>query len=1216
MKTRCLGCMEEYDSDYGLCPSCGYEPDTDVDSPIHMKPGVLLHGQYLIGRVLGFGGFGVTYIGWDFKLQRKVAVKEYLPSEFATRLIGQTQVSVFGGNKEEQFSDGMGKFVEEAKRLAQFHSEDGIVHIYDSFSENNTAYIIMEYLEGETLQSYLERNGKIPTEEAIAMLTPVLKSLETVHKTGIIHRDIAPDNIYLTKDGQVKLIDFGAARYATTTHSRSLSVIIKRGYSPEEQYRSNGNQGPHTDVYAIAAVLYRMITGVILPDSLERLATLEQGGKDLVQSLSKQCQVTKNQEAAILNALNVQIDDRTPTAAQFLEELTTQRPVKRVFGRIRTAAHFPLWLKILVPAAGVVAAALLFLLGTGRIGPNSNLITDILLGENEVRVPGVVNSSVDQAESTLSDHGLLCQIVGTEYSDVIPANVVLYQTVLAGQVVERDTVVELYISTDQSPQAEVGIMPNLVYKPQAEAEALLVSLGLTAKVEEVFDDVVAAGVVAGQSVEPGTEVAEGTEVVLQVSQGVDPNKQEATAMTVVLSKTSYELYVGEGVTLRPEGGDGKYSFDSSNDKVVKVNRNGVLTAVGSGTATITVTSGDAQSAICKVTVKDYKMSLNRTSVSLFKDASATLSVSGIPSSAKVSWSSDNKSVATVNQNGKITGVAVGKANITASWKNEASGKTYSAKASVTVEAAGITLSTYKISSFYVGETRTIKATASSGSVQWKSSNTSVAKVDSNGVVTAVGGGTATITATSGSYSETCSVTVTQPGISIPKSSASMTAGETITLSATVTPSGTAVTWSSDNTKVATVSGGKVTGVTPGTATIRAKITYAGKTYEATCTVTVGKPSVSLSSNSLSMMPGDSKTLSATTKPSGQSVSWSSDNTRVATVSGGKVTAVAAGSANITAKITCGGQTYSATCKVTVEKPGVTLSATSLSLMPGDSKTLSATTKPSGQSVSWSSSNTSVATVSGGKITAVASGTATITAKFTYNGTEYSQKCTVTVEKPSISLDYSSATITYAEREQDRGTVKLTADVKPDGGEVSWSISDKTVAEISPNGKTCTVKAKQSGSATVTATYKVNGTSVKDTCEITVKKASSTLKIYDVSWPPQSSLNDFYFNASVKSNYQLTRLELSGTAVSVATGLSASDSGTYIFTSNVYETTSTDSTNMTNFLKDYYRGLYDLYGAIAGLFGADDSLAITATGTFYDSSGNSTSCTITYTLTEK
>ena len=113
MRTRCLGCMEEYDDAYGLCPNCGYEPDTDVDSPIHMQPGVVLHGRYLIGKVLGFGGFGVTYIGWDFTLQQKVAIKEYLPSEFATRMIGQTQVPVFGGKKEEQFDDGMEKFVEE-----------------------------------------------------------------------------------------------------------------------------------------------------------------------------------------------------------------------------------------------------------------------------------------------------------------------------------------------------------------------------------------------------------------------------------------------------------------------------------------------------------------------------------------------------------------------------------------------------------------------------------------------------------------------------------------------------------------------------------------------------------------------------------------------------------------------------------------------------------------------------------------------------------------------------------------------------------------------------------------------------------------------------------------------------------------------------------------------------------------------------------------------
>jgi len=154
--------MAEYDEKLGLCPHCGFEPGTPAESALHMRPGTILNGRYLIGRVIGYGGFGVTYLGWDNTLQQKVAIKEYLPSEFATRAAGQSQVTVFGGNKAEQFSGGMVKFVEEAKRLAQFQNEPGIVRVFDSFEANNTAYIVMEYLDGETLTAYLEREGTVP----------------------------------------------------------------------------------------------------------------------------------------------------------------------------------------------------------------------------------------------------------------------------------------------------------------------------------------------------------------------------------------------------------------------------------------------------------------------------------------------------------------------------------------------------------------------------------------------------------------------------------------------------------------------------------------------------------------------------------------------------------------------------------------------------------------------------------------------------------------------------------------------------------------------------------------------------------------------------------------------------------------------------------------------------------------------------------------------
>ena len=159
---RCLGCMAEYESGAEVCPRCGYKNGLSAESPLHMQPGTMLLDRYLVGKVIGYGGFGVTYIGWDHTLQQRVAIKEYLPSEFATRSMGQVDVAVFGGNKTQQFTDGMVKFVDEAKRLAQFQQEEGIVRVYDSFEANNTAYIITEYLDGETADRIPQPRGESP----------------------------------------------------------------------------------------------------------------------------------------------------------------------------------------------------------------------------------------------------------------------------------------------------------------------------------------------------------------------------------------------------------------------------------------------------------------------------------------------------------------------------------------------------------------------------------------------------------------------------------------------------------------------------------------------------------------------------------------------------------------------------------------------------------------------------------------------------------------------------------------------------------------------------------------------------------------------------------------------------------------------------------------------------------------------------------------------
>lgn len=270
MKQLCFGCMQSYDTEFDVCPHCGYVQNTPPKEAYQIVPGTTLHERYLVGRVLGSGGFGITYIGYDLILAKKVAIKEYFPVQLATRMPAQTKVTVYTGEKQEQFTAGMKKALDEGKRLAEFRQVKGITQILDFFEENATAYIVMELLQGETLKSRLKRQEKMAVEEALPVVLAVSDALEQVHAKNIIHRDIAPDNIYLLEDGTVKLLDFGASRQVVASQSKSLTVILKMGYAPVEQYQSNGNQGPWTDVYGLAATFYRMITGKKPPEAQER----------------------------------------------------------------------------------------------------------------------------------------------------------------------------------------------------------------------------------------------------------------------------------------------------------------------------------------------------------------------------------------------------------------------------------------------------------------------------------------------------------------------------------------------------------------------------------------------------------------------------------------------------------------------------------------------------------------------------------------------------------------------------------------------------------------------------------------------------------------------------------------------------------------------------------------------------------------------------------
>ena len=315
--SRCYGCMEEKNTTSARCPRCGYMDGTMPREQYHMTPGITLHGKYLVGKVLGYGGFGVTYIGWDLTLERKVAIKEYFTAELANRSSDRMMVQPLS-KSDSRFGDGLKRFIEEAQCLARFNHVKGIVDVYEVFIDNNTGYIVMEYLEGETLRNYLKRTGPMPYESARLIISEVLKTLSEVHKMGIIHRDVAPDNIIITLDNTVKLLDFGAARVAAKSENSShqYSVVLKHGYAPEEQYRAKGAQGTWTDVYAVAATLYKMITGVTPVVSVDRLV------KDTLKSPQELgIQIPVGANMALMKAMHVQEKKRTQTVWDFLWEL-------------------------------------------------------------------------------------------------------------------------------------------------------------------------------------------------------------------------------------------------------------------------------------------------------------------------------------------------------------------------------------------------------------------------------------------------------------------------------------------------------------------------------------------------------------------------------------------------------------------------------------------------------------------------------------------------------------------------------------------------------------------------------------------------------------------------------------------------------------------------------------------------------------------------------
>ena len=267
---KCMGCMEDI-VEYP-CSKCGFDPRQTGNAEYALPVETILAGKYLVGKVLGQGGFGITYIGWDLALERKVAIKEYYPSGQVSRQPGTRQLTWYTGeNARAAQQSGMEMFLKEARKMVRVDAISGVVRVLDLFRENETAYIVMDFVEGETLKSRLKQTGPMSWEQAKEIFRPAIQTMEKVHRAGLVHRDISPDNLMLIPEGKVNILDLGAAKDLNVNTGASSMQVAKSGFSPFEQYSQRGGSGPWTDVYSMAATIYYALTGKLLPIAIDRV---------------------------------------------------------------------------------------------------------------------------------------------------------------------------------------------------------------------------------------------------------------------------------------------------------------------------------------------------------------------------------------------------------------------------------------------------------------------------------------------------------------------------------------------------------------------------------------------------------------------------------------------------------------------------------------------------------------------------------------------------------------------------------------------------------------------------------------------------------------------------------------------------------------------------------------------------------------------------------
>lgn len=343
----CPNCFSSKGLQQNKCVICGFSNTKQRDAralPVEK----MLNKRYIIGRVLGIGGFGITYVAYDVDKKERIALKEYFPTEWAMRMAENQQIVPNSQGKSHLYEHGRDVFVNEANVLHQLQEVKTVVDVKDFFTENGTAYMAMELVEGYTLNRYIkyQNEKRLSYSEANKIIKTVAMALYEVHKKGLLHRDVGPDNIMITPQKEIRLIDFGATRLYGLNSPRSMSVLVKEGFAPIEQYSRGGRQGPWTDVYALAATYYYLVTGHKPVEAPERIS-----GKETPELCTVIPSIPQNINDAITHAMEQSWRDRPQGMKEFLTEM----------GLISSASKLPKtvwgWEKAMQNANGGATAA-------------------------------------------------------------------------------------------------------------------------------------------------------------------------------------------------------------------------------------------------------------------------------------------------------------------------------------------------------------------------------------------------------------------------------------------------------------------------------------------------------------------------------------------------------------------------------------------------------------------------------------------------------------------------------------------------------------------------------------------------------------------------------------------------------------------------------------------------------------------------------------------